>query len=137
MATIIDQAIEILHATRDGDDLAPRDLYLIQLAVNDQLNDIGKDAFACLVANVTKPEGYTQPWFWGIEHLTKDHAGYVYWKGQQVEHYSFYGKAAANRERIAAEELARACRDCEERGLPVKFQNLIFRKEVSPCPLSL
>lgn len=118
-----EQAIEILHRTHDGNDLAPRDLYLVQLVVNHDSNEAGEVAFADLYANVIKPGGYTRPWFYGIEHLTKDHEGYVYWKDRQVEHYSFHDTDA---ERAAAEQLARACLACEARGQEVKFANLCF-----------
>lgn len=131
MSTYTDQAIEILRLTRDGDDLAPRDLALIQLVANGQATGVSEAAdvaFAELYANATKAGGYTRPWFWGIEHLTKDHQGYVYWKGHQVEHYSFYGEDAYEREKAAAERLAQACRECEARGQEVKFANLIFER---------
>lgn len=123
-----DMAIEILRLTRDGDALAPEHLYLLECAVNDRLSDAGKVAFTELYAHATKSDGYTRPWFHGIEHLTKDHEGYVYWKGIRVEHYSFYGDDAHAREREAALALARACERCEEKGLPVKFSNLDFSR---------
>ncbi|KKW46567.1 MAG: hypothetical protein UY96_C0003G0070 [Parcubacteria group bacterium GW2011_GWB1_56_8] len=128
--TATDQAIEIIRATNDGNGLAPRDLYLVQCAVNNDLNEAGLAAFAELRANVMKPEGYTRPWFMGIEHLTKDHNGYVYWKGHSVEHYSFHGPDAYEKERAAAEDLARACRVCEAEGKEVKFSNLVFSWEM-------
>ncbi len=81
----IEQSIEILRATRDGDDLAPSDLKLVELCVNGWLNETGESAFAELVANVRR--GYKPHWFMGIEHMTRDHQRYVYWKGIQVEHY--------------------------------------------------
>jgi hypothetical protein len=81
----IEQSIEIIRATHDGDDLAPPDLKLVELAVNGWLNEAGEVAFAELLANVRR--GYKPPWFMGIEHMTRDHQRYVYWKGQRVEHY--------------------------------------------------
>jgi len=38
-------AIEILKATNDGDNLAPVDLKLVELAVNRYLNEAGEVAF--------------------------------------------------------------------------------------------
>jgi hypothetical protein len=119
-----DKAIEILRLTNDGNDLAPRDLYLVQCVVNGSalgVSEADEVAFAELYANVRS--GYVSPWFYGIEHLTKDHVGYVYWKGHRVEHYSYRD---ADAERAAAERLARACRECEERGDEVTFSNLRF-----------
>jgi len=106
-----DEAIEVLSKTRDGEDLAPRDLYLVQLAVNGDLNEAGKVAWDALVANVRN--GYVKPWLYGIEHLTKDHSGRVFWRGVEIEHYSFRDSAV---ERVAAEELASACRLVEHFG---------------------
>jgi hypothetical protein len=49
MSELIEQALEILRATRDGDDLAPQHLKLVEMAVNGFLNDEGKEAFQALV----------------------------------------------------------------------------------------
>lgn len=122
-----DMAIEIIRATKDGETLAPPDLYLVQCAVNGGLTEAGDVAFCALYANATKPEGYTVPWFHGIEHMTRDHEGFVYWKGKQVEHYSFTGDGAHEREGQAALELARRCRILEERGVQVNTTNAIWR----------
>jgi len=43
--TTIDKAIVVLEKTRDGDDLDPKLLGLVELAVNGNLNNVGKDAF--------------------------------------------------------------------------------------------
>jgi hypothetical protein len=67
-------ACDILRATKDGDELAAPDLKLLELAVNGFLNGAGKAAFMELHRNATKPEGYTVPWFLGIEHMTRSRA---------------------------------------------------------------
>jgi hypothetical protein len=103
-------AIEILHATHDGNDLAPHHLKLVEMAVNGSLNEPGQTAFHDLVRQVS--DGYKQPWFHGIEHLTIDNTGYVYWKGQQVEHYTLRW-AYTDEAQQAAEELAARCRHLE------------------------
>ena len=124
--SLIDNAIEILRATHDGNDLAPPHLKLVELAVNGFLNDQGKFAFEELYRNALKPEGYTVPWFHSIEHLTRDHEGFVRWKGRQVEHYdsrSCYSEEA----RIAAEEVARRCLLLESRGETPTTENVIWR----------
>ncbi len=87
MSTLSEIAIDILERTNDGDDLDPRDLKLLEMAVNGFLNEKGAVAFAQLHANVIA--GYQKPWLCGVEHLTIDHAGYVRWKDSVVEHYSF------------------------------------------------
>src|SRR5207237_975931 len=124
--SLIDKALEIIRATHDGNDLSPPHLKLVESAVNGFLTEQGKLAFEELYRNATKPGGYTVPWFHGIEHLTRDHQGYVRWKGHQVEHYdspSCYSEEA----RQAAEEVARRCRILESRGETPTTQKVIWR----------
>jgi len=59
--SICDKAVEILRATSDGDALDPRDLKLVEMAVNDDLNELGIAAFERLYAAATSPEGYHKP----------------------------------------------------------------------------
>lgn len=119
---------EILRATKDGEELAPPDLKLVELAVNGFLNEAGETAFMELHRNATKPEGYTAPWFLGIEHLTRDHQRYVYWKGARVEHLDHdHWQQDGWRERMkaAAESLAARCRALESRGTNPDWQNVM------------
>jgi hypothetical protein len=113
--TTCEKAIEILQRTRDGDDLAPEHLSLIEPAVNDMVSEVGEIAFEQLYTEVAGGT-YVQPWYHGIESLRKDHRGYVYWKGIQVDHFSF-GKYEDAHE--AALGLADRCRTLEMLGLPV------------------
>ena len=107
-------ATEILRMTNDGDKLDARDLNLLEGAVNSFLNEEGYKKFRELHAQVVEGN-YTLPWLHGIEHLTIDQEGYVYWKGQHVEHYDIpwaYGEDAKKQ----AEELERRCKILEEQG---------------------
>ena len=54
----------------------------------------------------------------GIEGLAKGSDGFVTWKGQVVEHYSF---TDANIEREATMSLARRCRQLEEKRFPINM----------------
>ncbi len=58
------------------------------------------------------------PWLHGQEGLQKDGRGYVYWRGREVEHYSFW-REEPDREREAAERLADICRTLEKLGITV------------------
>jgi hypothetical protein len=130
----IAQCIEILRATHDGDDLAPPDLKLVELCVNGWLNEAGEAAFAELLANVRA--GYKTPWFMDIEHMTRDHQRYVYWKGKQVEHYDHdVWEQDGWRERMKAdaEELARRCRWLEENGKEVNTATVLAKWEELPA----
>lgn len=121
--TIFPAALEILQATNDGDNLDPQHLKLVELAVNGLLNEAGKAAFAELLANVRS--GYTKPWFHGIEHLTRDHEGYVRWKGHAVEHYEPTYASTADAQKEAG-EIARRCRIIEARGQTPNTGNVIW-----------
>ena len=96
---------------------------MLEHAVNGRLNDNGETAFADLHSGVLK--GYVKPWFRGIEHVTIDHAGYVYWKGIQVEHYCTH-RMTNEQQQTQTEELARRCLIVEGRGLVVTSLNVIW-----------
>lgn len=122
-----EMAIEMLRATRDGETLAPVDLKLLEMAVNGFLNEAGDVAFCDLYARVSSGE-YCPPWFHGIEHLTRNHEGYVFWKGFEVEHYS--GTSVYSEDgRQAAIELARRCRHLEAIGETPNCTKAIWRWE--------
>ena len=112
--SVCKKACEILSKTRDGDDLSPEHLKLLELAVNGYLNDTGNALFEKLHRDVSEGN-YRKPWLHDVEHLTRDHEGYVYWKGHEVEHWS--GDLPYSEEgREQALELARRCRIIEARG---------------------
>ena len=119
-----DLACEILKKTDDGDDLAPRDLKLVEMAVNGFLNESAYQAFKELHQKALN--GYTPPWFHDIEHMTRDHVGYVYWKGHKVEHYDSPW-AYSSEGKKSAEELARHCRILEAEGQEVNVNTAIMR----------
>lgn len=123
IADACEQAIEILRATNDGDDLAPRDLALVEAAVNSRLNEAGQAAFAALLESARK--GYRAPWLHEVEHLTRDHAGYVYWRGIEIEHWSG-DLPYSERGKIQAQELARRCIAIEARGDKVTCRAVIW-----------
>ncbi|MBZ0296795.1 MAG: hypothetical protein K8L99_29815 [Anaerolineae bacterium] len=118
-----EMAIDILRQTNDGDDLAPEHLKLLEMAVNQGLSEEGETAFHALYENVQ--QGYTRPWFHGIEHLTIDHEGFVYWKGNQVEHYS-PSWAYSDEAKVQARELAQRCLLLERTGREVNTTNVIW-----------
>lgn len=121
MSETCDMACTILHLTDDGNELEPHLLALVENAVNGNLSPEGRHLFLILHDTV-KNGHYIRPWFHNIEHLVRDHEGYVYWKGQRIEHYSFRNY---RRERDAAIELAKKCRLMEQRGLQVNLMNLM------------
>jgi len=119
-----DKACEILKRTNDGDDLDPKHLKLVEMAVNGFLNEAGITAFNDLYTTVTAP-GYVKPFFHNIQHLTIDHAGYVYWKGKEVEHYESPW-AYSEEARIAALDLERRCKILDSRGVVPTIRTVIW-----------
>lgn len=112
----------MLRHTSDGDELDPRDLALLQHVVNGvKLTAHGQARWEALVAQV-EGGAYIKPWFHGIEHLTRDHEGFVRWKGVQIEHYSFTDWM---QEAAAAHRLAAHCRRLEAAGRPVNGLGLV------------
>lgn len=121
--TRCDMACEILAATNDGDSLSPRDLKLVEMAVNGFLNEDGYKAFSELSEKVRA--GYKPEWFHGIEHLTLNHEGYVLWKGQIVEHFNrpwAYGEEAA----AYCKEIARRAKSIEVGGAAVSERTVVW-----------
>jgi hypothetical protein len=124
--TRCEMACEILQKTNDGNDLDPRHLKLVEMAVNGSLNDKGYAAFRELFESVKA--GYKPPWFHGIENMVRRQTGYVYWKGKAVEHYDSPW-AYSPEAKKSAEELADRCRYLESIGVEVNTGNAIWQWE--------
>ena len=122
--TTIEKAIEILRCTRDGEDLAPRDLRLVETAVNvsmyEGLTEAGEASFDDLYRRATSRQ-YRKPWLHDVENLTIDHVGYVYWRDIQVEHFTYYGEGSREQLATWARQLGAACARLEARGEAVSF----------------
>lgn len=119
--SVYDLVGEILQKTNDGDDLAPCHLKFLENGINGYLSEKGEVFLYQLHEQVMK--GYKKPWYHGIEHMTQDHEGYIYWKGKQVEHYSHEHYEDADRD---AKELAERCKLLEKNGLKVSSMNAIW-----------
>ena len=120
----IDKALVILRGTKDGDELSPSDLRLLELYVNGHLNEKGLEAFDKLYESVAVGT-YTKPYHLGVEHMTYDHEGYVYFKGQHVEHYSRWWAHSLD----AKEALTRLQRQClflESKGVEISSVTAVW-----------
>lgn len=118
MSTNCDKALVILQQTNDGNDLSPGHLRLVEAAVNGHLTEEGQVAFDVLHNEVTEGT-YQKPWLFGMPGLTIDHEGYVYWKGQCVEHYTFYDDDSRKRLQEQAAQLCLRCVKLESKGIPI------------------
>lgn len=115
----ISKAIAILGMTEDGARLTPEHMAIVDIAAQGQLTEKGLMELDALLESV-KSGAYEQAgWLsclCGIPGLRQDAAGYVYWKGSRVEHYSHKDREAKCR---AAQALAQKCLSLERRGIPV------------------
>ena len=124
-----EMGIEILRKTNDGEELAPAHLAILQEAVNGWLSELGEVAFSDLYQKVVEG-GYQKPWHCDIEHMTKDHEGFIYWKDRQIEHYSFsVDDEGWKRERAEAERLGERCRHLESIGVEVTTTTAVWEWE--------
>lgn len=114
-----DKVVFILRNTSDGNDLSPDHLTIVQWASNNKLSELGWRVFEHIYDAVKNDTYDTFACLHGIPNLRKRADGYVYWKGQPVEHYTFHGDIEG--EKRAAQELARKCASAEAKGIPVNF----------------
>jgi hypothetical protein len=125
--SLIDRAIAILRHTRDGNDLSPSDLGLVELMVNASAFGVSEEAeavFESLYQRVIDGRyDASSQYLHGVEHLTRDHQGYILWRGRRIEHYSYRNR---DDERIAAEKLGARCRSLEARDIPVTGRSAIM-----------
>ncbi len=118
------KACDILKLTNDGDDLDPMQLSYLESAVNGFLTEEGLKVFNELHRLVTTGQ-YKKPPFHGIENLSIDQVGYVYWKGKCVEHYTLSWSYSEEAHK-AALELARRCKLLEEKGITPDTNSAIW-----------
>jgi len=120
-----DKACAILKKTNDGDLLDPSDLKLTEYAVNGHLNESGREVFEKLYQRVVVDGTYVKPYLHDIEHMTRDHEGYIYYKGIHVEHYDrdyVYSEAAKHE----LTELKRRCEFLERKGVEVSCGSVVW-----------
>lgn len=62
-----------------------------------------------------------------LEHITRDGEGYIYWKGTNVEHYSFNGDDRFEQEMAACLDLKARCEHLESIGVRVSCSSAIWK----------
>jgi len=116
-----DMVIFILQNTNDGDDLGNGQLRLVEGGANNALSEKGNEALKDLFEEV-KGGNFQKPFFHGIQNMTQDQEGFIYWKGKQVEHYSF---SDWEEEEFSARELAEVIKDLEKINVKVTSGNVL------------
>lgn len=115
-----DKTCEILQKTNNGNLLAPRDLKIVEIAVNGWQNELGQEAFDNLYRCVIIDGTYTKPYLHDIEHITRDHEGNIFYKGIQLENFSrsyIYSEDAKN----ALIAIKNRCEFLENQGIEVSY----------------
>lgn len=74
VSTRCDMACDILRVTNDGEELDPKDLSLLEWAVNGHFTELGEERFCKLYDTVTKDK-YVKPYWHGVKYITRDHEG--------------------------------------------------------------
>lgn len=125
--TLIQKATDILSRTNDGNDLSPTHLKLLELAVNNQLNEKGIKMFDDIHKQVMDGE-YKQPYFQDIEFMTRNHEGYVFFKGYHVEHFSsFWAYTLEAKDYL--EQLQSRCLFLEGKGKNISFGEAVYMED--------
>lgn len=125
--SLIQKAIDIIQGTHDGDDLSPPHLKLTEMAVNGFLNESGIKLLDEIHKQVTSGT-YTKPYLQGVEFMTQDHDGYIYFKDKNVEHYNrpwAYSLEAKD----CLEDMQHRCLFLESKGIKVSFGNAMDMPE--------
>lgn len=124
---LVDMVLEIITKTNDGNDLSPSDLKITEMAINGFLNSKGiKQLRKTHQSVMNGTYNKMNQFMYGIEHITQDHHGCVYWKGVKVEHYCFTDEQAAKQ---AAQELARVCLILESKGIEPSIRTAVIKVE--------
>ena len=125
MSTLQDQVAEIFQRTGEGLFLQARDIYLLESTKTGIPSREACSAVDALHGEVVSGE-YAQKlrWLHGIKHLTRRPDGYVFWKDESVEHFTFVD---AGRSLAAAQRLAQKCLLLESKGFPVNGRTVLCR----------
>lgn len=133
---------ELLRLTNDGNLLAPKHMYLVQLVVNGHASEEGEREFYKILdeARAGKYDA-GKVWFYGIENLTKDQIGYVYWKGISFEHFSYRN---GREEHIAAIQYSQRCLTLNAKGIEAnnetvwgRVEKYLTPEEIAACKIVL
>ncbi|BDA76073.1 hypothetical protein CAL7716_102390 (plasmid) [Calothrix sp. PCC 7716] len=117
---VVEIALEILQGTEDGNRLSARHLSLLQYAVNNTITDEGIKELE-RVHQLVIDNNYVD-WFHGIPGMRKRHNGYIEYKSEIIEHYSFRNY---HEEERAITELYARCQHIELLGIKPTIHNCV------------
>jgi hypothetical protein len=111
-------AQEVLRITRNGGALTGADFQFVSDLTEGRALPDSQARLAAIHGALVKRTYQSSRWFHGEVGLFKDSQGYVYWRGRQVEHFSF--GEDKDREREAALRLSQTCQALEAAGIEVR-----------------
>jgi len=115
---IFDDVLTVIQKTNDGANLSPKDLHLTECAINGFLTEEGIAEFYSVYHRVIDGTyDKLKNYLFGVEHITKDHECYVYYKGKHIDHFTFNGDYKG--ERQAAIKAAKICSLLESKNIEV------------------
>lgn len=120
--SILDTSCNILSLSNDGDDLSPNDLKFIENVANFGVNEEGEIYLYELETKLEKGI-YKKACFYGVENLTQDHEGFVYYKDIHVEHYSYRDHEEGKKSAII---LKSRCEVLEKNNIEISCHNAVW-----------
>lgn len=119
-----EKCLAILEKDPDGTQLAPGHVGFVVYAMQNELDSGQKKQLDDLYRQVTGGT-YQKPWHLGVEHMTVDGDGIVYFKGQVAEYYNRNLMNMLNM-RSDLVNLQQACLFLEEKGGPITASSSLF-----------
>jgi len=121
------KAIEILEKTNDGDTLDPSHLFVVERVINNYAFAEEVDVFNEIYKDVAAGK-YQKPFLFGVEHITIDHSGYIYWKDIIIEHFNFpYLRKKECKKHVL--QLAERCKWLESQSLDINLRTVVWEKD--------
>jgi hypothetical protein len=119
----------ILERTEDGRELLEPHRRLVHKALTETVSRTGADVIEWLDES-TERGTYRTEFFMGIEHLTRDVKGLLFWKSHPI---GWFSPDAGECDEEMAQRLAVRCRKLDAKGFPITSRAVLCR-EIQQAP---
>ena len=119
----------ILDHSEGGRALLEPHRLLVRKALHDTVSHDGEDVLEWLHESVTRGT-YRKEFFWGIEHLTRDAKGLLFWKEHLIGRFMLVND---EQDEKTAQRVAARCRELEAKGFPISSRALLSQ-EIMQAP---
>ena len=118
------EVYEIMSLTNNGRDLDFQNLKRLNVYFDGYKTEFPKEEEVHYAELLGKARNgvFNTPWFHGVENMTMDSQGYIYWRGNHIDHYSFDDLLA---ERESLLDLEKQCLILESKGFDVDARNVL------------